>query len=273
MPAGNPAWKVSYAIDQQSSASYGWKTSFWNNAPDKVTLQPFADALESKLNVLLGTSTLINFVSYKDMSKQRLVYLKERDEGAGTITDTNDSDFPETSILVELRAASGRKTNVWISGIRDVYIGQSGRLRKGADVLKDLWNPVKAELANTNNLWCIRTQNYDKPLTVIRSINLTTGLITCEGNHGFTLNTLRKAKLTGVTLPLRLRGVKKVVADSATTLQITPWTAVTGETVVLKETAAVREYEYFYEQIVSAEALRSTGHQRGRPTRVGSGRR
>lgn len=271
----NPNFRITYEMSLVGNLSYGWKTSFWNNNTTLADAQTAGRRLEDLLNEFVGVSTLINNVGYKDMRAPRLVDNDFRPFAkAGAITDTNDSDFATTSLLVELQAASGRKTTVWISGIRDQYVSQAGRLQKTSNLFTGLWNPINAELLSTNGKWCIRTMDYTKVATAIRSVDLTTGIITTEGNHGIGLGTQVKVRTTGITTPTTLRGTLKMVPETATTLRVSNWVVPpTGTVFTHRKEVFVRELAYVADQITKVTPERTTKHDRGRPTKVGIGRR
>lgn len=267
MPLTDATYRVTFETVLSGSKFLKWKTVFWSLAANLATIQARADKMKKLLNDFLGGQALVRSYGIKIMATPRLVENKfENSQTVSAVDDDTDTDYPTTAMLVELRADGSYKTNIWLSGLRDKDVKNVARLQVDDNDFKKRWTPIVTELTTAANAWAIRKQDPSKADVAIKSFDMTTGIITTYGAHGLADGTLKSFRIRGVENPAVLNGAHKLLSSSSTTLTVDGWSALTGQSFSKKKQCFLREVGYVAMPIVEVKALRSTSHDRGRPT-------
>lgn len=260
-------YKVTFESAQLVGKFLKWKNVFWSKLTDIATLKVKAEALRAQLDELIGAQTVIRSINFKNLANTRLSqtwWAPKWNANTANLASGN-SDYPTTAINTELVAADGRRTRIWISGVEDDHIQAGGLLQTNLDDFKTKFLNVKNQLIDTNAGWVIRYHDPAKVKLAVSSFNPTDGTITLHAGHGLADNTLKAFTIAGFVSP-QINGQKKLKATGAQTLKVDNWVSNPNLVVTKKDKCYVEEVGYECAEIKDVLAVRSTGHDRGRPT-------
>lgn len=265
------AFRVQMNWQQQSGRLGGWGESFWSSEAEASVVKVNADALNTLADAAKGIQVIPTSIRISDIAISRSAQNIPIVVSPGTVTDSNDADYPSTALQLKFSGAGGYTTTQWFRGIPDTIIRNSGRYVPTPGYLKVI-KPFLAALTNSANNWSMRCLNKGTAKKVVTNLTLDTGVITCPA-HGYgPVGTVVTTRISGFSSPSGVNKVWRATVLTADTLQLSFWQAITGVNVKGNNPTS-RLQVYVLIQINKAEVVRATSHYTGRPTGLLGGRR
>lgn len=265
-------FRVSYFINQQSSKLAGWSLNFWNLASDRSAALAAAAALAPKINTMLGAQPYVQSYRVSAYPADRLPsnILTGYHPGI-SVTAGNDADYPTSAIQFILRGAPSYRALVWLSGIPDAVVAQSGKYIPTPSFTGYL-NAVISDLVNPANGWALNVLNRAIAKKAVTNLVTATGVLRVPAHGWGPEGTITRIRVMGFSKPKVANKVWRVTVIDADSVQLNFWTGL-ADPVIAGNNPQAQQQLYTQVPIASAEPGIASKHNRGRPIGLLGGRR
>lgn len=265
---------VSFFLQQRGDRTGGWTFNLWNQLTDETQLRFAIAAMGSAIQIGTGLGCNVLKARYSQAGSFRIAdefkFVFTTDIG----TDHDDNaDYQTTAVNLRLMGAGKYNVNVWLSGIKDGFVFDAGRLNPAYNTSPS-FQGIKTELTTPAKGWCLYALLKTRPKKLIESIS-NTGLVKSTA-HGLTSTVLgdptnpqvRVQRVKQNKYPNAIWSIVRVDADN---FQLVGFDDPTPGGYKVKK-AIVRPQVFGPVTIADVKPIRATSHRRGRPTDLLSGK-
>jgi hypothetical protein len=279
-------WRCTWEFIQQAGfRSTGWTWNLWQNGNVAIdTVATRIQSMKAALQKCVGQDTIIPWAGIRGVYQigtkgtriaTTLYFLKP---GAVTPpTGANDSDYPTTALLIEIKTAAGETVRQTIRAIPDEDVKQGG-----------WWEPQNLSSTNVGALlqllvtdqWNVYTQDPAQTAVQIKNFDVTTGFLTVANNNW---NDGDIVKIMGRTIGIvpRLNGKWKLDAGADVNhWHLRGWVNQTAAQTGRFNSAFGQKYAltpkpiiYDKTKAITSQVAFVTEHRVGRPRKQPTGRR
>lgn len=265
-------FRVTGFANQQSTKLAGWSINFWNLSSDRTFAVAQAIDLAQKLQGCTGAQAYYSALRVSAYPADRLPSNIPLTYSPSTVSGSApDADYPTSSLQLILRGSPNYRATVWLSGIPDDIVTNSGRfiptpsftprLKALTDLLLD---PAKQ--------WGLNVLNRGILKRVVTGLVTATGALKVPAHGWGAEGTVTRIRVTGFSKPLVVNKIWRVTVIDADTVQLNFWTGLSDPQVSGNNPQAQQQ---LYTQVAMQSALpgAATKHNRGRPVGLLGGRR
>jgi len=263
------AFRVSVFCSQKVGIRQGgWSINWWNAATDQSAVVTRTRALAMAIFNFTGVGVSVNGARIQDLSAFRAA-LTEVYADLSSVASNIDraADYPTTKALVRLSGPQKYQTNMWIGTLPN-YATTTGGIYTPPPLIVGYWNALAGILQNAANQWSIYSQDKTLEKKDVTAISAA-GVVTCPAHGLATGDHTRISRVKGFTSPT-INKVWLVTVIDPNTFQLVPAPTVVG---AMTSPGKSQKQSRIMQQIATAEVVRTTKHNVGRPFGLFSGRR
>jgi hypothetical protein len=209
-------FKLAYAFKHTADRVAGWTENFFVNVDTVDLAEETARSFGPLLLAIHGDQTIMSKCRISDPDgKVPGTLVRYGKQKVKALKEDSCSDFPTTSVTLELKGTDGRTTRQWIKGLREDAIMHGGFMALEGDFAA-AFAKVESFLTAKDNKMCQRV--FDDSFGGDDIIGLSTGGIVLSPAHGLTAKTF--VKITGVEQPKYANRVWKAIPIDLNTFQL-----------------------------------------------------
>lgn len=265
-------FRVSIFSQQQSTKLGGWSINFWNLSEDRLFVLGRAQELQAAINNAMGGQAYTTSFRISSYPANRLpLNVPLLNTPQATPSTDNDADYPTNSIQIVMTGLPTYKAVVWLSGVPDSIISNSGRY-----VPTSSWTPrinvVLGLLRDSANQWGLHVLNRTVAPQTVTALVTATGILTVPSHGWGPEGTVVRIRVTGFAKPKVVNKVWRVTVLTPDTVQLSFWVGLSDPQVAGNNPQARRQ-TYTDVAIATANTGAASKHNRGKPINLLGGRR
>lgn len=262
-------FKVTIFFQQQSTLLGGWGTNFWNSSGNISFVQTATQQLRDNIAACTGAQVWTPRSRISDSQVFRNVFFQDYPASAPQPISSvwPDADYPNTALLLKLTASGNYSVRMWMRGIPDNIVDNSGRYDPTAQ-FKSRLKAFFGNLTDATQTWCVNVLDRTVTPRVITAISQL-GVVTCPLHNYPDQSVIRIKGTKGLT---QANGKWRITVIDSNSYSLNFWVA-PAVAVPATGNPTSKLQTYTQVQIASCEVVRASSHKTGRPIGLLGGRR